>query len=63
VGQAHRLEQRPVDRDDTAGGDGQREADLLLERQGVFHFHSMSVTIVGVQTIATPTDYDEGSTP
>ena len=35
MGEAHRLEERPVDRDDVAGGHGQREADLTIELQGV----------------------------
>jgi hypothetical protein len=35
VGQPERLEQRPVQGDHLAGGDGQREAHLTVEREQV----------------------------
>ena len=35
MGQAHRLEQRPVERDDRARGHGEGEADLAVEGEQV----------------------------
>lgn len=46
--QPQRFEQRPVDRDHRAAGDGQREADLILEREWIpgRRRHIVSVLII-----------------